>query len=179
MKKMITLMFLAFLSIAESVSAQTFVESQNRFEQGKVSPTIDAQLIVPGKTVDFTGWFLVSENWGEALIGVSKSVRPWLWVGFVAGVETNEGRPLRMSPEVWMGNGRVSFFLVTEHGGSGHWYKNTGLVRVSPRLEVGYHSQRFYGTGPMVKVDLGHKVSLWASTALDTHKSIVGLKKAF
>ncbi|MBX4204840.1 MAG: hypothetical protein KW788_01465 [Candidatus Doudnabacteria bacterium] len=174
--KKIMFVFVLVLVFGVRVSAQTFVESQNELVTTGITPTIDAQVVKSGKKVDLTAWFLVTDKWGEGLLGVSKSLKPWLWVGVVAGIETDR-RPWRISPEVWAGKNRVSFYFVTEHGGSGYWYKSTGLVNVTRRIAFGYHTQRFYGTGPMMKVDLGRGLAVWASTA--DRKARTGLIKTF
>ncbi|MEO8065995.1 MAG: hypothetical protein ABI643_04060 [Candidatus Doudnabacteria bacterium] len=166
-----------FILMAAPVSAQTFVESQNLMSRSAVVPTIDAQLEVPGQKVNAFGWFVASQGWGEGLLGVSKNVTPWLWASIAAGVETDV-HPWRVSPSVVVSRGRVTIFGTTEHGGSGFWYKSVGAVRLTSRIEVGYHTQRFYGTGPIVRVNLNQKFSVWGSVVKGPQASI-GIAKAF
>lgn len=173
---MIKVFFVLFVLSALPASAQTYVESQNQVIDSTVVPTIDAQLEVPGKVVNAYGWFQVSEGWGEALLGLSKQINPLVWVSIAVGVETDE-HPWRVSPSVFVSKGRVSIFTTTEHGGSGFWYKSTGTIRLISRLEAGYHAQRFYGTGPMVRLNLNHKLALWGSVVKDS--AMFGISKTF
>ena len=91
-------------------SAQTFVMYQHLFRDGSRLPTVQAQLEIPGKTVNMYGWFLVNDVWGEALLWISKSIRPWLWASVSAGVETDEV-PWRTNVSMWGGKGRLSTAL--------------------------------------------------------------------
>src|SRR6185436_17438758 len=97
--KKIAFAFTALTLIALPASAQTYVEIQNQVTRLAVTPLIDAQLEVPGKSVNAYGWFLVSETWGEALVGISKQINSTVWVSIAAGVETDE-HPWRVSPSV-------------------------------------------------------------------------------
>lgn len=169
--------FVIFVTLSTSVHAQTFVEGQVLMRESTVSPQIDGQIEIPGKLVNFYSWFLVSDSWGEALVGVSKSVKPWLWLAFAAGVETDD-KPWRINPNIWAGKGRYSTFLALEQGGSGFWYKSFSTVDLVPRVSVGVHSQSFYGTGPLVQVKLGQGMKVWVSV-VDGPASILGLVKSF
>lgn len=162
---------------APLASAQSFVEYQHRFRDGSPSPTLDGQLFIPGKTVNVVGWFLVSDDWGEAEVGISKSIRPWLWAAVMAGLEADEA-PWRANVTAGGGKGRLSVFFTNEVGGSGYWYKFTSTARVAPLMEIGVHSQRFYGTGPLVQVSLGQGFGFWASLVKGP-QSLVGITKSF
>ena len=169
---------LAVLIFAPSpASAQPFVENQTWLRAAGTQLVMEAEIEVPGTPVNFFSWFLVNDEWGEGLVGVSKSVKPWLWLASAAGVEKAD-TPLRFSQNVWAGKGRLSTVFTMEYGGSGMWYMNKGLVKVAPRLELGYHSQRFYGTGPMLKISLTQKFSVWASV-INGPQSIIGIHKTF
>ncbi|MBI2829413.1 MAG: hypothetical protein HYX77_09120 [Acidobacteria bacterium] len=158
-------------------SAQTFVEYQHLFRNGSHSPTVDTQIAVPGKTVNMFAWFLVSNAWGEAELGISKPIRPWLGAAVAAGLETNE-TPWRASAAMWASKGRFFTFFVNEYGGSGYWYKLTGTARIASRTEIGVHSQQFYGTGPLVQISLGQRFKVWASV-VEGPQSLVGILKSF
>lgn len=175
MRNVLAFVFLATL-VSGMAEAQTFVESQHVFDEG-YSPKLAGQMVQPGKKVTYIAWFAVSETWGEGLFGASKSFKPWLNVGLVAGFETNP-RPMRLSPQVWVGTKKASAFTVLEFGGSGWWYKSMGGVKVSDKVEIGYHSQRFYGTGPMVRVMLPARVSAWISV-VPGPKATIGVRKFF
>jgi hypothetical protein len=165
------------LMLASPATGQTFVESQHVFAAGEYSPQLSGQVVKSGKKADLTVWFLVSEKWGEGLVGVSKSFKPWLWVGMLAGMETSQ-RPLRVSPEIWVGSDKASVFVAVERGGSGWWYKSVGTVKIMSRLEVGFHSQRFYGTGPLIKATFPGKTEVWCS-AVSGPKFTFGVRKFF
>ena len=150
---------------------------QHLFRGGSGQPTVEAQLEIPGKTVNMYGWFLVSDVWGEALLGISKSIRPWLWASVSAGIETDEV-PWRANVSMWGGKGRLSTLFVGEYGGSGYWYLLKSAARVAPRTEIGIHSQRFYGTGPLVQISLGQGFQVWASL-VEGPESLVGILKSF
>lgn len=173
----IVLTLLAFVITCAPARAQTFMELQNLATGAGVDPTIDVQLELPGRTVNAFGWFLVSEKWGEALLGVSKAVKPWLWLGVAAGLETHQD-PFRVNPNVWIGKRRLSTFLALEYGGSGFWYKSVSLMRLTPRISLGVHSQRFYGTGPRVEVRFNGGYKAWASV-VSGPQSLVGVAKSF
>ena len=123
------------------------------------------------------GWFLANDVWGEAVLGVSKSVRPWLWGAVAAGIETDDD-PWRGSGTVVGAKGRYSTFFVAEYGGTGYWYRFTGTARLVKRTEVGIHSQRAYGTGPFVRISLGRGFMVWASL-VEGPQSLVGVLKSF
>ena len=159
------------------VSAQGFIEYQHRFRDGSPSPTLDGQLSIPRKTFDIVGWFLVNDKWGEVEVGVSKSLRPWLWASVLAGLETDEA-PWRASATAGGRKGRLSAFFAAETGGSGYWYKFTSTVRVARPVQIGIHSQRFYGTGPLVQISLVQGFSFWASV-IKGPESLVGISKSF
>jgi hypothetical protein len=180
----ILFMALAIVSAAAAnASAQSFFESQSRFTDSGLSPTFDAQFVVPGKKVDFMAWALVTggddAQWGELLFGLSKNIRPWLWVGVAAGVETDK-QPFRINPNIWVGKGRFSTFLAYEDGGSGPWYKSVTTVKVSNLVGVGVHSQKYYGTGPYAEVNLPGKFKVWGSVVVfGDPQSTIGLVKSF
>lgn len=167
----------AFLLVTAQAPAQTYIESQTLVTDSGIHPKIDGQLIGKGKSVDVFGWFLVTESWGEAVVGVAKSIRPWLWAAVGVGVETNDS-PWRVNPNLWIGNQLASSFLTIEHGGSGFWYKSTSFVKLRSRVEAGVHSQRFYGTGPAVQISLGDGYKVWGSV-VPGPKSTIGMIKSF
>lgn len=162
---------------APVASAQSFVEYQHLFRDGSPSPTVDGQLAIPGKTVDIVAWFLASDVWGEALFGISKSIRPWLWASVQAGLETDR-EPWRVNVSAGGGRGRLSVFFTNETGGSGYWYRFTSTARVASFAAVGIHSQRFYGTGPYIQMFLGQGFGVWASVVKGP-ESLVGITKSF
>lgn len=158
-------------------SAQTFVEYQHLFRNGRKAPTVDAQIEIPGKTVNMFVWFLVSDTWGEAEFGISKPLRPWLGAAVAAGVETDEA-PWRTSAAMWASKGRFFTFFVNEYGGSGYYYKFTGTARIADRAAIGILSQQFYGTGPFVEISLGQGFKVWASL-VEGPQSLIGILKSF
>lgn len=168
---------LAFLLVTAQASAQTYMESQNLVTDSGIDPKIDGQLIGKGKSVDLFGWFFASESWSEAVLGVAKSIRPWLWVSLGVGVETDDN-PWRVSQNAWIGNDHASSFLTIERGGSGFWYRSMSFVKLRSRVEAGVHSQRFYGTGPAVQISLGDGYKVWGSL-VPGPKSTIGLIKSF
>ena len=167
----------AFLLITAQASAQTFVEYQNLFSDSGVAPTFDGLLTGKGKTMDAFGWFLVSETWSEAVVGVAKSIRPWMSVSVGVGVDTDDN-PWRVGPNVWVGNDRVSSFLILEYGGSGFWYRSMSFAKLGSRVEGGVHSQRFYGTGPAIQVSLNKGYKVWVS-GVSGPKSLIAITKSF
>lgn len=166
-----------WLLSAPVASAQSFLEYQHRFRDGSAAPTLDGQFEIPHKAVDIVGWFLVSEEWSEALLGVSKAFRPWLWTSVSAGVETDEA-PWRANVSAGGEKGRLSVFFANEAGGSGYWYKFTSTARVAPFMAVGIHSQSFYGTGPYVQLSLRQGFTLWGSV-IKGPESLVGISRSF
>ena len=168
---------LAWALSGSIVSAQTFVEYQHIFGEGPAYPTLDAQIEIPQGPVNFYGWFLASDGWGEGEVGVSKLIRPWFWAAVAAGIETDES-PARINIPMWIAKGRFFTFFVNEYGGSGYWYKVTSTALIAPRTEVGVISQTDYGTGPLVQLSLGRGFRFWGSF-VEGPKSLVGILRTF
>ena len=161
-------------------SAQTFVGYEHMLRDGSPSPTVMAQLEIPGETVNTYGFFMASDAWGEALLGVSKSIQPWLWAAVSSGIETDPSRqvPLRANVTIGTFTGPLTTFFISEYGGADYFYRFTSAARVAPRTSVGILSQRFLGTGPLVQVSLGQGLTVFA-TLMKGPQSLVGIYKFF
>jgi hypothetical protein len=177
--KMILIVLAVLVALnAEEASAQSYVEFQGLARQDSFSPMIDGTLIVPGKPLDTFVYFIASDTWAEAVVGIAKQVHPSFWFSVGAGVETDED-PWRVNPNVIFTKGRVFSYFGYEIGGSGYWYKSFSTYRVASKLEVGLHSQRFYGTGPLVQVSLGGGYKAWVSVAPTESRTFIGLARFF
>jgi hypothetical protein len=158
-------------------AAQTFVEYQHLFSGDDPAATLDAQITLPGTTVKPFVWLLATEEFAEALIGVSRTIRPWFGGGVAAGVETDEDL-WRANATFWLAKGRFFGLFINETGASGHWYKVTTTARLNNRTRIGVVGQAFFGWGPLVEVDLGRGFKVWGSVT-ESPETLVGIRRAF
>jgi hypothetical protein len=161
----------------ESASAQTFLEYQHHLEGADSSPTVDGQIMLPGTSVKPFIWFLVSPDFSEALLGVSKDFRPWFGGAIAAGVEA-EDELWRANAALWGGKGRFFTLFITETGASGYWYKFTTTARLNSRTNVGVIGQAFFGWGPLVEVGLGKGFQIWGSVT-EGPETLLGIRRSF
>lgn len=115
-----------------------------------------------------SGWFvynfsLVSNSlspstgsyWAETRIGIGKGWNieklGYFETGFSAGMET-DSIPLRLESFLfWKSpNKRTMTLLDIERGGSGAWHLFFVQHKLSERLAIGFRSQKFWATGPML-----------------------------
>ncbi len=97
--------------------------------------------------VAIAGWGLVSDGWGEALVGATFAPAPSVELGLFYGFEQDE-KPHRGMATLWIGNDRTSLLLIGEDGGSGYWYNTILMQKLSPTVAAGAQCKRFVGCGP-------------------------------
>lgn len=175
------IVIVAILFSAVPVKAQSYVELQNLLTSSGYVPQIDGYVSVPGKGVNTDVWFLATKNWGEVVIGPSKSFNSGFGASFLVGVESSDRGYWRINPNAWLYRGKLGTYHAFEWGASGFWYKSTATWTVNKHLAVGVHSQRFYGTGPLVSVPINNTYRVWASTVRSNgqNKAMIGLVRNF
>ena len=172
MRRIILAGLVVFTLLPATSRAQTafWVESQNKITTGNnVEPQLEAyQTKKLSPKFGTTVWALVSESWGEVLVGGTFSPSDWVEMGLSAGIETNSPSALRGGSSLWLGKGRLSLLLLGEKGGSGNWYNVLGTIRIANGkgrnwvlpTDVGIRGARFQGFGPYVNCRMG-SVQLW------------------
>ena len=159
------------MSFTSEVSAQTsfWVESVNQFNRSiEHTAQIDGRAVRSiSSNLGVYTWWLVSEGWGEAIVGFEWSPSKSVTFEVGTGVEM-DGNPSRYQLGLWMGNDHASLYSAYEVGGSGYWYLVQGNVPVMRgdglTVGLGFRAQRFVGVGPRLELDLpAHKVTVWMS----------------
>lgn len=168
------------LSLVSNAHGQThgFVESYNKVDGGKVTPQVNVLVYGPLKgKLGWSVWSLTSESYSEATVSLTYAPAKWIEASGGLGLETADN-PIRYAGSLWMGKNKWSFLAIQEGGGSGYWYRYLGKYEVTKTFAVGINSTRFLGVGPYAEKKFG-KVAIWATYAVDTKKSVIGLRFNF
>lgn len=166
-KKWMLLMLLVI--VPKIASAQ--LELYSKFNQdGTADPIIDyfgSKKINDRFALTFFG--LVRQEWGQALIGVSYSLKPNLVFYASAGIEEGHSSP-RYSSSVWLKQGHTSFLALIEVGeGPGNYlYKVNAFHWFSEKISLGIMDWRYHGIGPNFRYTFTKsKLTLWVMPAYD------------
>jgi hypothetical protein len=161
MKKSVWILLLMLMAAPLWCQVTGSIESENHLQSGDFSTQM--QFWLQGnfnKQIGYWGWALVFQNWGEIYSGVSWKAASWLQVGIGAGIEHGQSKA-RLAEFLWMGKGKFYLFALTEHGGSGFWYRAFAMYVVDKRFQVGLMSQYKLGIGPKVEIALFKPFSVW------------------
>ena len=161
MKKLVLILVLVLIATPLWCQVSGSMESENHLQDGKFYTQM--QFWLQGnfnKHIGYWGWALVFKDWGEIYSGLSWKATSWLQMGFAAGIEHPQSTP-RFAEFLWMGKGPVYLFALTEHGGSGFWYRAFAMYVVNKRFQVGLMSQYRLGIGPKVEIALFKPFSVW------------------
>jgi hypothetical protein len=96
------------------------------------------------------GFSMVTNVWGENLIGLNYQISPWLQVEAKAGVETHP-ECYRFSPMFLIRKNRLKYFFAYEYGGSGWWFTSR-LEYDFGWMKSGFRANRTIGYGPRIDI---------------------------
>jgi len=164
---LVVLLGVASVALAQEKKTTGFVEAVAISKSLDTNSQMNALMVTPlskeGWAIEL--WLLKADSWSEALVGVSKSVKPWLTLSSSVGVEDHASL-WRTSHYVWVGNDKMSGIIIVEAGASGWWYKGVAKREIIPGASLGIYSQRFLGTGLYSEVKLSSKVTFWVAPIL-------------
>jgi len=166
---MVLILLVGVTSMVQAQERKTsgFVEGMVISKGADASSQMDALMVTPlskkGWAVEL--WLLKADGWGEALVGVSKSVKPWLTVSSSIGIEDHKN-VWRTGHYVWVGDSKTSGVFILEVGASGWWYKSIAKHEIIPGASLGVYSQRFLGTGLYSEMKVSSKVTVWLAPIL-------------
>lgn len=111
-------------------------------------------------------WHLVNNTgYAEVVVGYTFAPNPGWEGGVGVGLETDPD-PSRIYGHLWHGGeawGKpYSALAIAETGGSGFWYLGEAFVSAWDWLSYGVRSQRFVGTGALVRLHPSERFTLWS-----------------
>jgi hypothetical protein len=175
------LVFVVWLACVAGVSAQTYVEKQVTVNpDSTVLESRSLATIDTGGTLDLAMFYVVNKDWGELVVGPAYNHESGVGASVLVGVETHNQGYWRVNPNIWLYRGRFGGLQILEWGASGFWYQTRVTWTLHPNLQVGVHSQRFLGTGPLVQVPVKTWMA-WSSVLMagGNAKFAVGVRKNF
>ncbi len=176
---------LANILFSVIVNAQTstfFVEEQNIYSEGRVTPQGFMQVNHYFKDSKYGvfSYTSVSSQWGELIVGGTKTYSlkrdGLVEIGLGGGIETG-ANSFRGATYIFTiinsGKHKVTGLINGEYGGSGYWYVGFLTIDITKNFVIGVHAQYGAASGPRLQYQTKHFM-LWGSTGVNLETKSFG-----